>query len=53
MAVLSRYRFASGAEEKVVRAFEAPHNFVDNFRQICKVGSDKDIENSDGEWGYL
>ncbi|GFG28391.1 hypothetical protein Cfor_06228 [Coptotermes formosanus] len=47
LAVLSRYRFASGAEEKVVRAFQAPYNFVQNFRQICKIESDKDIENSD------
>ncbi|PNF19329.1 putative elongator complex protein 2 [Cryptotermes secundus] len=47
LAVLSRYRFASGAEEKVIRAFRAPNNFVKNFRQICKVESDKDIENSD------
>jgi len=52
LAVLSRYRFASGAEEKVVRAFQAPYNFVENFRQICKIESDKDIENSDGEWTY-
>jgi len=49
LAVLSRYRFASGAEEKVVRAFQAPYNFVENFRHICKIESDKDIENSDGE----
>jgi hypothetical protein len=46
---MSRYRFASGAEEKVIRAFQAPNNFVDLFQQICKIESDKYIENSNGE----
>ncbi|XP_069675648.1 elongator complex protein 2 [Periplaneta americana] len=46
LAVLSRYRFASGAEEKVIRAFQAPSNFVKNFHHICKIESDKDIESS-------
>ncbi|KAJ8913600.1 hypothetical protein NQ315_013422 [Exocentrus adspersus] len=40
LAVLSRYKFASGAEEKVIRTFEAPKNFVDNFRRICQVSED-------------
>ncbi|EFA10370.2 putative elongator complex protein 2-like Protein [Tribolium castaneum] len=37
VAVLSRYRFASSAEEKVIRTFEAPRNFVENFARICKI----------------
>ncbi|KAJ9593552.1 hypothetical protein L9F63_014892, partial [Diploptera punctata] len=37
IAVLSRYRFASGAEEKVIRAFQAPNNFVDNFYRIWSL----------------
>jgi elongator complex protein 2 len=49
LAVLSRYRFVSGAEEKIIRAFQAPYNFVENFRQICKIENDPDIKNSDGE----
>ncbi|XP_070499116.1 elongator complex protein 2 [Chironomus tepperi] len=36
IAVLSRYRFASGAEEKIVRSFQAPANFVENFRTLTK-----------------
>lgn len=42
IAVLSRYRFASGAEEKIIRVFEAPYNFVENFRNICKIENDTD-----------
>lgn len=37
---LSRYRFASGAEEKIIRTFQAPANFVQNIRRICKVTED-------------
>ncbi|XP_044261975.1 probable elongator complex protein 2 [Tribolium madens] len=37
VTILSRYRFASSAEEKVIRTFEAPRNFVENFARICKI----------------
>lgn len=37
IAVLSDTSFVSGAEEKVLRAFQAPVNFIDNFRRICGV----------------
>ncbi|CAO1304756.1 unnamed protein product [Diamesa tonsa] len=40
MAVLSRYKFASAAEEKIVRTFQAPGNFVENFRSLCKITVD-------------
>ena len=49
IAVLSRYRFASGAEEKVIRAFQAPVNFVNNFHRICKIQSDKDMDQQHGK----
>lgn len=42
--MLSRYKFASGAEEKVIRVFEAPANFVENFRRICGIGSEGNLE---------
>ncbi|KAH8237282.1 hypothetical protein KR038_008983 [Drosophila bunnanda] len=40
LALLSRYKFASGAEEKIVRTFQAPANFIENFRNISRVESD-------------
>lgn len=40
ICALSRYRFASGAEEKIVRTFQAPADFVQNFRRICSVDDD-------------
>lgn len=40
LAMISRYKFVSGAEEKVIRAFEAPVNFVENFRRICGIKID-------------
>lgn len=43
ICALSRYRFASGAEEKIVRTFQAPANFVQNFRRICNV-NEEDVE---------
>ncbi|CAG9817395.1 unnamed protein product [Phaedon cochleariae] len=35
LAVISKYKFVSAAEEKVIRIFEAPKNFVENFERIC------------------
>ncbi|XP_064456155.1 elongator complex protein 2-like isoform X1 [Ornithodoros turicata] len=37
IAVVDSLHFVSGAEEKVLRAFEGTQNFVDNFNRICKV----------------
>jgi elongator complex protein 2 len=34
VAFISSLHFASGADEKVVRVFQAPQNFVDNFKRI-------------------
>ena len=42
LALLSRYKFASGAEEKIVRTFQAPANFIENFRRITKSEHDKE-----------
>lgn len=44
LAVISRYKFVSGAEEKVIRAFEAPANFVENFNRICGITSNVNLE---------
>ncbi|KAH8394803.1 hypothetical protein KR222_006248 [Zaprionus bogoriensis] len=40
LALLSRYRFASGAEEKIVRTFQAPANFIENFRHLSRLEQD-------------
>lgn len=42
LAILGRYRFASGAEEKIIRTFSAPGNFVENFRRICNISTEED-----------
>lgn len=42
LAVLSRYRFASAAEEKIVRTFQAPGNFVENLRNLVGVRNDEE-----------
>lgn len=42
--MISRYKFASGAEEKVIRIFEAPANFVENFKRICGFDFGDNVE---------
>lgn len=37
VASLSSLRFASGADEKVIRVFEAPATFTDSINSICGV----------------
>lgn len=39
IAVLGRYRFASGAEEKIVRTFQAPSAFVHALRAVDGVSA--------------
>lgn len=47
IAILSRYKFASSAEEKIIRIFEAPRNFIDNFKRICHIKDIEDVSNID------
>lgn len=42
--MISRYKFVSGAEEKVIRVFEAPANFVANFGRICGINNSNNFE---------
>lgn len=44
ISVLTRYSFASAAEEKIVRIFHAPGNFVKNLRRICATRYADDVE---------
>lgn len=46
LAVINRYQYASGAEEKIIRAFSAPHNFITNFNVICQIKDDTKQLNS-------
>lgn len=46
LAMLGRYRFASGAEEKIIRTFQAPGNFVENFRRLCNISIEEDADGS-------
>lgn len=34
LAMVDRFQFVSGADEKVLRVFKAPRNFVENFASI-------------------
>lgn len=34
LALVGRFQFVSGADEKVLRVFQAPRNFVENFANI-------------------
>jgi len=40
VAMLSSLSFASSAEEKVIRAFQAPSNFLENMSQLAKINFD-------------
>ncbi|KAG5678159.1 hypothetical protein PVAND_007854 [Polypedilum vanderplanki] len=42
LAILSRYRFASAAEEKITRTFRAPANFVENLKNLTKIENDEE-----------
>lgn len=37
VAMLSSLSFVSSAEEKVIRAFQAPSNFIENMIQLSKM----------------
>lgn len=41
LAMIGRFRFVSGADEKVLRVFTAPKNFVGNFSCISGVSLEK------------
>lgn len=44
LAMISRYSFASGADEKVIRVFDAPKSFLEKFTFLCQI-KDENIDN--------
>ncbi|XP_038045123.1 elongator complex protein 2-like [Patiria miniata] len=44
LAMVDRFRLASGADEKVLRVFEAPRNFIANFGRISSIDVRQDLE---------
>ncbi|UJR34031.1 hypothetical protein I4U23_021445 [Adineta vaga] len=40
----NQQRIVSGADEKILRIFDAPKNFLENFARITKINVDEDIQ---------
>ncbi|XP_037119720.1 elongator complex protein 2 isoform X2 [Syngnathus acus] len=47
LAVLGRFRFVSGADEKVLRVFQAPRNFMDNLANISGTSREELLASDD------
>ncbi|KAF0024761.1 hypothetical protein F2P81_023563 [Scophthalmus maximus] len=47
LAMVGRFQFVSGADEKVLRVFQAPRNFVENFANISGMSLEKLLTSSD------
>ncbi|XP_015227893.1 PREDICTED: elongator complex protein 2 [Cyprinodon variegatus] len=46
LAMVGRFQFVSGADEKVLRVFQAPRNFVENFSNISGISKEKLLQSS-------
>lgn len=49
LAMINRYQYASGADEKVVRVFDAPDNFIENFCNLCDISLSKERESKEAK----
>ncbi|KAM9385150.1 elongator complex protein 2 [Pholidichthys leucotaenia] len=47
LAMVGRFQFVSGADEKVLRVFQAPRNFMENFASISGSSFEKLLTSSD------
>lgn len=53
LAMVGRFQFVSGADEKVLRVFQAPRNFVENFANISGMSREKLLTSSVSvQWNY-
>ncbi|CAH1244984.1 ELP2 [Branchiostoma lanceolatum] len=43
LAMVNRYQFVSGGDEKVLRVFDAPKNFLQNLKNVSGVDISKDM----------
>uniref|UniRef100_A0A663LMV6 Elongator complex protein 2 n=1 Tax=Athene cunicularia TaxID=194338 RepID=A0A663LMV6_ATHCN len=43
LAMIGRFQFVSGADEKVLRVFRAPKNFIENFSNITGIPQSSDL----------
>ncbi|XP_005998734.1 elongator complex protein 2 [Latimeria chalumnae] len=48
LAMTGRFQFVAGADEKVLRVFTAPRNFVENFSRLTGVPMEKLLSSSNG-----
>ncbi|XP_043921432.1 elongator complex protein 2 [Protopterus annectens] len=48
IAMIGRFHFVSGADEKVLRVFSAPRNFVENFSYISSIPLEKLLSSNKG-----
>lgn len=49
LALINRYKLASGADEKVIRSFEAPINFIENFCSICGLSLETELKKEEAQ----
>ncbi|XP_053570557.1 elongator complex protein 2 [Bombina bombina] len=47
IAMIGRFQFVSGADEKVLRVFDAPRNFIENFSNISGISMQNLLSNGD------
>ncbi|XP_061677937.1 elongator complex protein 2 isoform X2 [Syngnathoides biaculeatus] len=49
LAPLGRFRFVSGADEKVLRVFRAPRNFLENLANISATSKERLLASADSD----
>uniref|UniRef100_A0A8C8BB05 Elongator complex protein 2 n=1 Tax=Otus sunia TaxID=257818 RepID=A0A8C8BB05_9STRI len=52
LAMIGRFQFVSGADEKVLRVFRAPKNFIENFSNITGIPQSSDLPEGATVYGH-